>query len=306
MKSANKLFKSRAAAYCAALLCTLLWGTAFPFIKLGYAAMQIENTGSRLLFAGARFFIAGAMVFAAGCVLQRKLLLPRKNDLAPIALLGLVQTAAQYIFTYIGIGLTSGANTSIITACASFFTVIGAAVFFKNDRMNPQKLIGCALGFAGVLSVNTGGGFNLQTLPGDALILCSTVSAAAGNLIAKRLMPGRDPIGVTAHQLMLGGAILAAAGLTCGGRLDLNAEGTAILLWLAFVSAAAFTIWTALLKVRAASEISIFNLLVPIFGTILSGVLLGEKIFKIEFLVSILLISAGIALVNLKKNKLNQ
>ena len=105
---------------------------------------------------------------------------------------------------------------------------------------------------------------------------------------------------------MLGGAILAAAGLTCGGRLDLNAEGTAILLWLAFVSAAAFTIWTALLKVRAASEISIFNLLVPIFGTILSGVLLGEKIFKIEFLVSILLISTGIALVNLKINKLNQ
>ena len=272
----TKLLDHRGAAYFAAVLCTLLWGTAFPFIKLGYEAFEIDAVGSRLLFAGARFFIAGR----------------------PILLLGLVQTAAQYIFTYIGIGLTSGANTSIITACASFFTVLGAAIFFKSDRLNIQKLLGCAVGFAGVLIVNTKGGFSPQTLLGDALILCSTVSAAAGNLIAKKQMPGRDPATVTAWQLMLGGAVLTFTGIINVGRLSLNLRGIMILLWLALVSAAAFTIWTALLKRYAASKISIFNLLVPVFGTLLSGVMLGEDVFRIEIFISAALISAGIVLVN--------
>ena len=294
----TKLLDHRGAAYFAAVLCTLLWGTAFPFIKLGYEAFEIDAVGSRLLFAGARFFIAGFMVFAVGFALRRKPLIPHSGDLRPILLLGLVQTAAQYIFTYIGIGLTSGANTSIITACASFFTVLGAAIFFKSDRLNIQKLLGCAVGFAGVLIVNTKGGFSPQTLLGDALILCSTVSAAAGNLIAKKQMPGRDPATVTAWQLMLGGAVLTFTGIINGGRLSLNLRGIMILLWLALVSAAAFTIWTALLKRYAASKISIFNLLVPVFGTLLSGVMLGEDVFRIEIFISAALISAGIVLVN--------
>ncbi|MEE1105126.1 MAG: EamA family transporter, partial [Ruminococcus sp.] len=70
---------------------------------------------------------------------------------------------------------------------------------------------------------------------------------------------------------------------------------------LAFVSAAAFTVWTALLRIHPASKISVFNLLVPIFGTVLSGLLLGENILKIETLLSLLLIAAGILLVNFSK-----
>ena len=72
-----------------------------------------------------------------------------------------------------------------------------------------------------------------------------------------------------------------------------------ILLWLAFVSAAAFTLWTALLKYHPASKISVFNLLVPVFGTILSGILLGENIFRAEIFLSLILITAGILAVNL-------
>ncbi len=80
-----------------------------------------------------------------------------------------------------------------------------------------------------------------------------------------------------------------------------SGQGVLILLWLAFVSAAAFTVWTALLRIHPASKISVFNLLVPVFGTVLSGLLLGENILKIETLLSLLLIAAGILLVNFSK-----
>ena len=292
-----------AVARALAVLCTLLWGTAFPFIKLGYRALSVAegDVGASLLFAGLRFSLAGLMVLGFLCAQKRRFVPLRRDCLAPVLLLGGFQTLGQYLFTYIGIGFTTGANTSIITACASFLTVLAAPLFFRSDRLTPWKIAGCVLGFGGVLVMNGGGGFSAQTLPGDALIFGSTVFAAGGNIIAKKTTQGRDPVTVTAYQLLLGGAGLCGLGLLFGGSLRWNVQGVLILLWLALVSAAAFSIWTALLKLHAASKISVFNLLVPVFGAFLSGVLLGESVLRWETLLSLSLIAAGILLVNISK-----
>lgn len=303
MKIQN-LFQNRIFAYFAAVFCTLLWGTAFPFIKLGYSSFEIAESdiGAKLLFAGLRFAIAGVMVLVFLCVCERKFTLPNKDEILPVTVLGLVMTAGQYIFTYIGIGFTSGTNTSIITACASFFTVLSAPLFFKNDKLTAFKVIGCALGFAGVLAINRCGKISVDTLFGDVMILVSTLCSAAGNILSKKLANGRNPVKITAFQLLIGGIVLTIIGLACGGRLSFEKmQSSFILLWLAFVSAAAFTIWTALLKYHPASKITVFNLLVPIFGTVLSGLMLGENVFRIETLVSLVLISLGIAAVNFQK-----
>lgn len=296
--------QNRISAVLLAILCTLLWGTAFPFIKLGYAAFAVESVGDKLLFAGLRFGMAGLMVLAVACVTQRRFALPDRRGVLPVLSLGLLQTFAQYLFTYIGIGLTSGTNTSIITACASFLTVLAAPLFFRSDRLTWMKLLGCALGFAGVLAVNRGGGVSADTLLGDGLIFLSTVCAAGGNFLSKKVAGSRNPFTVTAYQLLFGGALLALLGLILGGKLNLmNLRGDGILLWLAFVSAAAFAVWTALLKYHPASKITVFNLLVPVFGTVLSGLLLGESVFRVETAVSLALIAAGILLVNLSPNQ---
>lgn len=299
----ESIWQKRAVAPVLAAVCALLWGTAFPFIKLGYQEFEIasDDRGAMLLFAGLRFSLAGLMALAV-TLLKRNGNEPLKKLLPAAALLGAVQTFAQYLFTYIGIGMTTAANTSIITACASFLTVLAVPLFFKNDRITAVKLIGCALGFGGVLIVNRGGGVTAETLPGDLLVFISTVCAAAGNIIAKKLGKGHDPLRLTAWQLLIGGALLCITGLILGGRLDLlNLNGVLILLWLAFVSAAAFSVWTALLKYNPASKISVFILLVPVFGTLLSGLLLGEEVFRAEVFVSLALISAGVILVNLSK-----
>ena len=300
----HSILKNRIAASVAAVICTLLWGTAFPFIKLGYAALSIDggDTGAKLLFAGLRFSLAGLMVLAFMSAKERRIVLLKKDDVLPVVFIGLVLTFAQYLFTYIGIGFTTGTNTSIITACASFLTVLGAAIFFKGDRLTALKLTGCAVGFGGVLVMNRGGGVSADTLPGDCLIFLSTVCAAGGNILSKKFVQGRDPVKLTGFQLLFGGLLLCAAGLVLGGSIDpRNVEGLLILLWLAFVSAAAFSLWTALLKYHPASRISVFNLLVPVFGTLLSGILLGEDAFRPATFISLGLISAGIVLVNLTK-----
>ena len=300
-----KILQNKPAACGLAIFCTLLWGTAFPFIKLGYAAFAVESgdIGAMLLFAGLRFSLAGLLVLLFLCVRERRLVPVGRGNLKPVLLLGGVQTLGQYLFTYCGIGFTTAANTSIITACASFLTVLAAPLFFRRDRLTAWQLIGCALGFGGVLVMNGGGGFALQTLFGDCLIFFSTVFAAGGNLIAKKVTVGRDPVRITAYQLLCGGTGLTLTGLLCGGKLNWsNWQGIWILLWLAFVSAAAFSIWTALLKHHPVGKIAVFNLLVPVFGTLLSGILLGENVFRAKVLLSLLLISAGIVLVNLSQS----
>ena len=104
--------------------------------------------------------------------------------------------------------------------------------------------------------------------------------------------------------MLFGGILLLIAGFVTGGKLDFSSiKALLVLLWLAFVSAAAFAIWTALLKHHPASRICVFNLLVPVFGTLLSGIMLGESVFGIETIISVVLICAGIFISNMQIKK---
>lgn len=304
----SSLLKNRKIAYLIAILCTFLWGTAFPVIKMGYGLMSIpeNDIASKLVFAGARFFLGGVMVYIIGLCIKKQLPKPDKADLTPILLLAVVQTALQYLFSYIGVGYTTASNTSVITACMSFFVVLLAPLFFKNDRLNLLKIAGCVVGFAGVIAMNLKGlaGGQISFL-GEGFVLFSTLCASAGNLITKGCMKNRDPVKITAFQLSLGGLILLITGLVLGGKIQLNSIlNVLVLCYLALVSAVAFTLWTAILRYHPVSKISVFNLLVPVFGTVWSGILLNEPVLTVENIIALVLVCAGIVLVNVEiKNK---
>ena len=79
-----------------ALVCTFLWGSASPCIKLGYALFEIPSseTWTQILFAGIRFVFAGILTILIGSALNRKLLLPTKSSVPSIAKL------AVYLLLY--------------------------------------------------------------------------------------------------------------------------------------------------------------------------------------------------------------
>lgn len=66
-----------------ATICCLLWGSAFPAIKLGYRWFDIaaEATGTQILFAGCRFTLAGILTVIIGSILAGKVLVPKKESL---------------------------------------------------------------------------------------------------------------------------------------------------------------------------------------------------------------------------------
>lgn len=301
----NNLLKNKYFAYFGALICAAFWGTAFPLIKLGYIKLNIASAdiASKLLFAGERFALAGIIVFVFGLFYYRKPVLLSKKDLAPVFLLGAVQTFSQYLFAYVGVGFTTAANTSVTTGTVSIISVVLAAVFFKNDKLGAMKITGCVLGLVGIVCVNLADlSLNPLTFIGDIIVLFSAFSGAFGNIITKKISRDKNPTAVTAYQLFFGGVLLIVTGLLFGGRTKFNGAAVVILIWLSIVSSVSFLLWTALLKYHPVSRITIFTMLVPVFGTVWSFILLGENILRIENLISLALIAAGIVLVNIKVN----
>ena len=109
---------------------------------------------------------------------------------------------------------------------------------------------------------------------------------------------------VTGYQLSIGGLILIALGFIGGGRLHVTSTSAMLLfLYLALLSSIAFSLWTTLFKYNPVSKVSIFNFLTPIFGTILSALILSEDVFNLRNLIALILVCLGIYIVNKPKEK---
>ena len=297
----SNLLQKRWFAVLGAVLCTLLWGTAYPVIKYAYTTLAIDVVADKLLFAGARFLLAGAMVFVAAWIIGRRAPTVPGRLAGWVILYGVLQTGLMYILNYIGVANTTATKTSILTAASAFLAVLFAPLFFRGERLTALKLVGVVVGFAGVVVVNLGDLSGGVTFMGEGLVLLATVLNTAGSFVGKRISKGRV-FEMTAWQLLIGGALILVVGLLMGGAVRFSWLWLLLTLYLAFVSAAAFTLWTALLVYHEAGRILVFNLLIPVFGALWSLIILGERqILDPMYLLSIALIACGIFMVNYHK-----
>lgn len=287
-----------------ALVCCALWGSAFPCIKLGYQYFAIDSTetATQILFAGCRFFLAGILAILMGSILQKKVLLPKKNTWGKICWLSLLQTVAQYFFFYVGLAHTSGVKASIIEGVNVFIAILVASLLFRQEPLTLRKILGCVVGFAGVVLVNlTGngleGGFAWN---GEGFIFLSTVAYAFSSVYLKRFSKEENPVLLSGYQFVVGGLVMVAAGLLMGGQLaTMNGKGIAMLFYLAFVSAAAYSLWGILLKYNPVSRVAVFGFMNPVFGVILSALLLAEsEALGIMSIAALVLVCIGIYIVN--------
>lgn len=303
MSSAQRFFTKPYVILLVATIATLLWGSAFPCVKLGYEAFAIpgDGTAEKLVFAGWRFLAAGALTIIFACLRGKRFITPSKSKWRITATLGFVQTTLQYIFFYIGLSHVTGVKGSILNATGVFFAVILSRIVFPDDKLTTQKIIGCVVGFCGILAINLrgdmGSGFTVQ---GEGFMLLAAASFAVGSLLNKRAAEGEDATVITGYQLFFGGALLLLAGFIGGGTLPkITLPGLLLLGYMSALSAVAFTLWSQLLKYNPVGKISVYHFLTPVFGAILSSLFLGESLLSAETLGALALVCAGIAVVNL-------
>lgn len=296
------LYQTRSGVFALATLCCVLWGSAFPAIKNGYALLHIapDDIASQMLFAGWRFALAGAILLGVAAAMKKPILAFNGRQMRQVALLGLTQTTIQYVFFYIGLAHATGVKSSIMNATGVFFSVVLAHFIYANDRLNGRKTLGCLIGFLGVVVVNLGGGvlgFDFSLL-GEGFIIIAAFVLAAASIYGKRLSAGMDAMVMTGWQLFIGGIGLTAIGGIGGGHLEaLNLQSGALLLYMALLSSVAFAVWSLLLKHNPVGLIAAFNFLIPVFGVSLSAIFLGESLLRWSYLAALVLVCAGIWLV---------
>ena len=265
----NKKLLTKTPVVCGlAIICCLLWGSAFPCIKIGYQMFNIPSgaVGSQFLFAGIRFTLAGILTILFGSLLSKKILVPKKESLFSVFKLSMVQTVLQYVFFYIGLANTSGVKSSIINAANVFLSILFAVFIFKYEKMTVLKVLGCVVGFLGVVVINlANGGFDMSIkLSGEGAILLSAAAYALSSGMIKKYSKDENPVVLSGYQFFLGGIILVVVGIATGGKISgFTLASIALLIYMAMISAVAYTLWGILLKYNPVGKVAVFGFTNP-------------------------------------------
>lgn len=290
-----------------AMLCCLLWGSAFPLVKIGFSWLNIssEDIPTEILYAGLRFTLAGVIAIIITSLISGKFIRPTMKSLPKVFSLSMFQTILQYLFFYIGLSNTSGVKASVIEAMNVFVALIVSCLIFRMEKFTAVKIIGSVIGFAGVVIINVSKGdlAGGLTLKGEGFILISTVAYAFSSVLMKHWSNEENPMMMSAWQFLLGGIVLSILGFALGGRISgFDLKSVLLLVYLASLSAIAYSLWASLLKYYPVSRIAVYGFMNPVFGFILSAFLLEEsEAFGLKSIAALVLVCLGIYIVNYTK-----
>ncbi|MCQ4796201.1 DMT family transporter [Anaerofustis stercorihominis] len=305
MNKTKETFLTKPIVICLlASICCILWGSAFPSIKIGYKLFNIASadTASQMLFAGLRFTLAGIITIIIGSIISKKLLIPKKESYKSIFKLSMVQTVLQYVCFYVGLANTTGVKASIIEASNVFLAILIPSLILKHENLTIKKMLGCIIGFMGVVIINLNGAsldINMK-LSGEGLIFMSAVMYALSSILVKEYSKNEQPVVLSGYQFILGGIVMILIGIFTGGKVSgFNLNSTLLLIYMALISAVAYSLWSILLKYNPVGKVAVFGFLNPVCGVILSAVLLKEgNVFNILGMISLILVCIGIYMVN--------
>ena len=288
-----------------ALTAAIAWGWAFPLIKVGFGAFGItaDMTGSKMLFAGIRFAVAGLIVQTVARSSGRSFKTSKVADWKFLLAFALMNTSLHYFFFYVGMSHSEGSRAAILNSLSTFLVVLLACACFKSDKLTSRKLVGCVVGFSGILALNLGGAESGRfTWLGDGMIIMNAICGAVSGLMTRGLSRRIDVFVGTGLSLTIGGMLLIIPGLALGGTLpNVNLLGIICLLLLIAISALGFALYNKLLSCNPVGKVAIYNSLIPIVGAVTSCLCLGEA-FHLKYALAGGLAALGIYIINKGKN----
>ncbi len=297
----TSIFQRPAWVVTFALTAAIAWGWAYPLIKLGFGEFGItqEMTGSKMLFAGIRFAISGVIVLLLARGKGKSFGVVRPVNWWYLLVFALLNTTLHYAFFYIGLSHSEGARAAILNSMGVFLLVLLACLFYKSDKLTMRKIIGCVIGFVGILILNLGGGESGHfTWLGDGMIILNALCSASAGLMTRGLRTRVDVFVGTGYSLGIGGVLLIVPGLLLGGILpQVTGMGIVILGLLIGISTMGFALYNKLLSCNPVGKVAIFNSLIPVVGAITSCLCLNEP-FYWKYLMAALLATGGIYIIN--------
>ncbi len=304
-KNGNRFLINKYWVIIIAVFCSILWGSAFPVLKVSYSELSMSENDltAKIVFAGIRFMMASLLLLSIMFFVDRKALKLNWRQLPAIFSLGLLSTSLQYFFFYNGLAHTSGMKAAILSSSGAFFVVFLAHFVYSDDRLDWRKIFGLMTGFGGIIIANWGQDSSLSfSFFGEGFMLLAGLAGAFGTFLSKRLSAHIHPFALTGWQMFTGSLFMLIIGTPFleKNAMTFTPKAWVLLIYAAFLSAAAFALWTSLLKYNKAGEVSLYKFVVPVAGTFLSALFIPGEHLTIHTFSALILVAAGIAVVNQK------
>ena len=291
---------SRAMLYrLAALLVMLLWGSLYPGVKLGYRYLEI-NTASVpdiMMFAGNRFLVCGTIITLLTLGRGDRLNTNIKASVWPVISMGLTGVVLHYVLNYTSLTMTESGRAAILKSVGPLMYICLSFLFMRDEKFSVKKLIGAALGFAGIAAMNADAEGGLSIRLGDILMIGASLAGILSNISGKKAMACNSPFVVTGVSQLFGGVVLTLMALMLGAQtMKLSPAGLLVFAYICFASIVAYLIWYRIMKLIPLSEMYLIKFCEPIFACIFGAICFGENIFTIQYLLAFLLICGGITI----------
>lgn len=306
MKKSEILFSNKITSVVIAVFACGLWGSLYPFIKIGYSAFHIsgKDIPAIMLFAGCRFAVSGFLLFAVSCIKEKRVHVSIGHGIMKYVILSsLTSIVLHYLLTYTALSFGEGSKSAIIKQVGFLFLSCFAFLFVKNDRFSVSKLIAGILGFAGIIVTNfDSGGFTFAI--GDVFLILASFCAVVSTVINKKIIRKINPILLVAYTQLFGGIILCVSGVLFGGRIShISTNSMFVFAYICITSIVAYLLWNILIKYNDLSKLSVIKFIEPLCAVAFSGALLGEDILKINYLIALITILIAIFLSNANPNR---
>jgi drug/metabolite transporter (DMT)-like permease len=259
-------------------LIVLLWGSAFPLIKIALSEVPPVTLGFL------RFLVATPILTLYAYVTDAKSFRALfRNNVPALILMGLTGVMGYHVFQNIGIQHTSATNSSIIISSNPIILAV-LSILFLREKVEATQALGIVIGFAGVVSIilteDRGLQIGTSGLVGDLLSLGGGISWAVYSIFGKRLSNHVNPTALTAASTIFGTIFLIPPTLL----LETPHLPTTSTVWFAIValslgaSCLAYVLWNQVLSEEKAFRVGVSLFLMPVVTTVLSVALLSEPL----------------------------
>ena len=278
------------------LVLAVLWGSAFPMIKVGLEGLSAPH------LALARHLVA-SIAFVPFLLLTDCRLYPKRDDLSTFFLLGFLGITVYHLSLNYGELWVSAGATSLIIATAPAVTAV-LAYFLASERLPGLGWFGSAMSFAGVALIVVGDDDALRFNPYAGLVMLSSVVTAFYFVLQRPLFARYRAVEVTAFSTWAGTLPLLLF-LPGFGR-DVADAGILALAASAYIgvfpSAVAYSILAYALSRASASLVTAYLYAVPVFSLLFSWIILAETPTWLTLVGGVVVIG-GIVIVNWAKRR---
>ena len=281
---------------------TLLIGVS-ALLGINQVCIKFVNGGLGPLFqAGLRSVCAFIVVGLFAWLMRRRLSIS-DGSLSPGIISG-VLFAFEFMLLFQALDYISVSRASILFYTMPFWLTLAAHFLIQGEQLTPLKVIGLLFSLVGVVitlgfNPNTGASKGI-TILGDIFSLLAAVGWAGIAVLARTTTLQRSsPEMQLLYQLAVSAPILLVAAWFTGDIFrepDLITWGVFAFQVIVVVSIG-FLTWFWMLSIYPVANMAVFSFLAPVFGVFFGWLLLNEQL-TLPVTISLLFISAGIALVN--------